>query len=243
MVVAREAVGPVFLDLRGDPTNVAAPHGLPGPSLLLDGHQRIHIFALVVEPQPHRIALETTIGAVLGFVQPHVGTTGFPMRRVSRDGSLHNDDGLRHVVLINAVHDLQNLQVVGDALACTDPARTVALGQHTRRPGGADGTFSPVMLRTVGHGSSLSAPLLDAAGKTLALGPTVDIHQITLLQEVRGPNLLANLPFLPILWPHAEVLDLSQRWTLVARQALDLQGAFAFLLALVRSIAFIAHLY
>ena len=30
----------------------------------------------------------------------------------------------------------------------------------------------PVMLRTVGHGSPLSAPFFDAAGKTLALGPT-----------------------------------------------------------------------
>ena len=35
VVVAGEAVGPILLHFVGDPTNVAAPHGLPGPSFLL----------------------------------------------------------------------------------------------------------------------------------------------------------------------------------------------------------------
>jgi hypothetical protein len=33
------------------------------------------------------------------------------------------------------------------------------------------------MLRTVGHGSPLSAPFFDAAGKTLALGPTSGVDE------------------------------------------------------------------
>merc|ERR1711966_582867 len=69
VVVAREAIRPVLLDLARDPAQVAAPERLPGPGLALDGHIRVHTLALLGVPEPHRVALEAAIGAVEVLVE------------------------------------------------------------------------------------------------------------------------------------------------------------------------------
>mmetsp|Transcript_113804 Transcript_113804/g.332442 ORF Transcript_113804/g.332442 Transcript_113804/m.332442 type:complete len:376 (+) Transcript_113804:346-1473(+) len=178
------------------------------------------------------------------LVHEHVGATRLPMCGVAWNGPLNHNDGLWHVVLINPVDDLEDLGVSLNGVPVAHPAGHPLARQHAaRRSARAHGTVAAVVLGTVAHGPALVAPPPDGALEALALGSAVDVDEVSLGEDVRRPNLLADLPLLPVLRPQLELLELLQRRQVSRLEVLDPGLARAFQLPVLGYVAVIAHLY